>query len=209
MNEQNEKLNNELVIQKQSRRRSICFGLIILITGIVIGVSSAMLVNQQGRLQGPKGPGFASAAMIHRLQDKLQLTKEQKDKLKPIFDEHFEKLHEIRTEAQPKIVEQLNELNEEVAAVLTEKQLEKWEKNLSHIPGDFRPQMGGRRHGQGRPGEGGKGPGPGDGQRGPRRDGTGPGGPRPDGQEGKRPPRFKKPPQERSPQPNEPNENLI
>jgi len=91
--------------------------------------------------------------------------------MEPILARHMQRLNEIEQDGRTAIVGELRTLNEELAAVLSEDQMQQWEQLLQVLPGQIRhapgfgPGLGpgaggGRGMGRGRfgPGRGGQGP---------------------------------------------------
>ena len=180
----NETINNPAVshINKAHNWRMAFFGLIILVAGVVIGGSSMLIVAPKKLMQPPPDPEFSSMRMIPPLSRDLDLDPEQAEKIKPILDKHMQKLNTIRIEARSEIGETLKQMNEEIAAILTDEQKQLWHRELDRLQGELRPG-GGPRWGEG-PGGGRfrgreqdrfrRGPGPGPGPFGPRRRPAGP-----------------------------------
>ena len=151
------------------------FGLIILIAGIAIGGSSILIFAPKKLIQPPPGPEFRSQRMIPPLRRDLGLDPEQADKIKPILDKHMQKLDTIRTEARSEIAETLKQMNQEIAAILTEEQQQRWQQEIARLQDELRPRGGpGPKRG-----EGPRGPGMRGGQQERPRRGMGPGGPGP------------------------------
>jgi Spy/CpxP family protein refolding chaperone len=160
------------VVQKLHRWRMAFFGMVILIAGMVIGGASMMILVPQKLIKPPPGPEFDSMIMIPPLRRDLNLTTEQTEKIKPIMDKHMSKLNQIRMNARTEIGDTLKQMNDEIAAVLTDEQKAIWQRGLDRIQRELHP--GGWRRGDGpggrgfRGGEGGRerrdsrrGPGPG------------------------------------------------
>lgn len=181
-------------VQKMHRWRMAFFGMVILLAGIVIGGASMMILAPQMLIKPPPGPEFSPLMMIPPLRAELGLTDEQTEKIKPIMDKHMGKLNQIRMDARTEIGDTLKQMNDEIAAILTDEQKEIWQRGLDRLdrelhPGDWRRGEGpgrGRFRG-GEPGRdrpdlgprdfrGGAGPGPG--PFGPRRPPAGPNFPR-------------------------------
>jgi hypothetical protein len=145
---------------KLHRWRMAFFGVVILLAGLVIG-GALMLILMPDKLMGPpRGPEFASIKMIGPLRRDLGLSGEQSEQIKPILDKHMEKLQEIRDDARSEIGTTLDQMNEEISAILTEGQRRIWQGQLGRLQQDLRP--GGWRHGAGAGGarRGGEGGGP-------------------------------------------------
>jgi len=126
-------------MRKLHRWRMAFFGLVILLAGLVIGVSSTLMVVRHKEKTRPWGPEFFSERMMDRLQRDLDLSAEQAKKIGAILKERMQNLEEIRKEARPKVAEQLKLMNEEISAVLTEEQKRIWERRFRRLPGELRP----------------------------------------------------------------------
>jgi len=185
---QNQTTNNPAVshINKAHTWRMVFFGLIILAAGVVIGGSSMLIFAPKKLTRPPSAPEFASVRMVGQLHRELRLSPEQSEKIEPILKEHMETLNDIRIDAQDQIGEALEQMNEQISSILTDRQKRMWESRLRHLQSPLRGG-GGQRWGEG-PGGGryrsrgeqdrfrrGMGPGsPGSGPFGPRRRTDGP-----------------------------------
>jgi hypothetical protein len=147
---QNEIINNPAVshLNKAHTWRMAFFGLIILIAGIVIGGSSMLIFAPKKLIQPPPGPEFRSLRMIPPLRRDLGLDPEQAEKIKPILDKYMQKLATIRIEARSEIAETLDQMNQEIAAILTEEQQQLWQREIDRLQTELRPG-GGPRWGEG------------------------------------------------------------
>jgi len=174
----NETTDNSIVsnINKAHLWRMAFFGLIILIAGIAIGGSSMMIFAPKKFIQPPPGPEFNILRMIQPLRRDLGLTREQADKIKPILDKHMKKLNTIRTKARSEVAETLKQMNQEIAAILTDQQQQRWQYEITRLQDELRPRGG---PGPGRRGDGLGGPRMRGNQQERFRNGRGPGGPGP------------------------------
>jgi Spy/CpxP family protein refolding chaperone len=139
-------------MRKLHRWRMAFFGLVILLAGLVIGISSTLMVVRHGERVHPWGPGFPSGTIIMRdLQRYLDLSPEQVKKIEAIVKKRMQKLEQLREEARPKVAEQLKLMNEEISAVLTEEQRRDWQQNWKREFHRFQrpPRPGGPRPGEG------------------------------------------------------------
>ena len=146
---QNQTINNPAVshINKAHTRRMIFFGLIILISGIVIGGSSMLIFAPKKLIRPPHAPEFASVRMVDQLHRELRLSPEQAEKIEPVLKEHMETLNNIRIDAQDQIGEALEQMNEQISSILTDRQKRMWEARLRHLQSPLRG--GGPRRGEG------------------------------------------------------------
>ena len=182
---QNQTTNNPAVshINKAHNWRMAFFGLIILVAGVVIGGSSMLIFAPEKLIKPPPGPEFASGRMVGQLRRELRLSPEQAEKIEPILKEHMETLNNVRIDAQDQIGDALEQMNEQISSILTDRQKRMWEQKLSRLQSPL--HGGGPRRGEGPggrfrggqqdrfrrgPGPGGPGPGP----FGPRRRPAGP-----------------------------------
>jgi hypothetical protein len=122
------------------RWRMAFFGLVILLAGMVIGTSVTLswLCHTHPGAPGPS-PEFAAVSMVGRLQDYLDLSPEQTEKLEPILRKHLEQLYEIRIGARSKIEEQLRQMNTEISSILGEGQKQLWHEHLQGLQQQLRP----------------------------------------------------------------------
>ncbi len=139
-------------IRKLHRWRMAFFGGIILLAGIVIGGASMMIFLPHKLMAPPPGPEFDSLRMLPSLRRDLGLTTEQSKSISPILEKHMRKLGEIRTEARADIAETLNEMNDDICEILTDRQERLWKQSLERLQRGLRPGLGG-------PGRRGEGPG--------------------------------------------------
>jgi len=134
-------------IHKLHRWRMAFFGMVILLAGIVIGGASMLILVPHKLMRPPRGPEFESLRMIPSLRHDLGLSYEQSDKIKPIMDKHMEELQKIRMDACSEIDKALVQMDEDISAILTEKQQQIWQRRLDRLQQDLRPR--GPRRGNG------------------------------------------------------------
>ena len=146
---QNATTDNPIVsnINKAHMWRMAFFGLVILIAGAVIGGSSMLILAPKKFKRPQLGPDIASGRMVGQLHRELRLTPEQTKKIKPILKEHMEMLHNIRIDAQDQIDEALEQMNEQISDILTDRQKKMWESRLQRLQRPLRG--GGPRWGEG------------------------------------------------------------
>lgn len=175
--------NPTAALRRMHRFRMAISGLVILVAGMTLGVAGTLLVVKPNE---PRPPDIDNAVvmMLMRFRGELNLTDEQVEQIETILRDHFHQLEALRAEARPKIERALQDMKNQISAVLTEQQRADWQRLTDRLDMEFRRGM---RRGPGGPGGPGR---PGDGPRGdwPRRpdrfepDGGGrPWGPRPEG----------------------------
>jgi hypothetical protein len=137
-------------ISMMSALKPILLSLLILISGIIIGVGLTLMVT--GSSSAPKklppGPEYMSRRMVERIVHELHLSPEQHDQLKPIVQKHMKAMDEIRQEARPKISNEIKQMNEEIAAILDERQQEIWQHKIKQIQDHFTRMRRHRRPGE-------------------------------------------------------------
>ncbi|MHC5082607.1 MAG: hypothetical protein ACYTET_01530 [Planctomycetota bacterium] len=176
--------------------KPICFSLIILLSGVIIGSGLTMMTMSRMRPKPDnRGWEWVSAHTIRRMERELGLSPEQKAQLDPIIKKHTLAMDDIRQEAKPKFAKEMKAMNEGIQSILDEHQKQLWQDKIRKMEEMFRKQgrQGGGGRGRHRNGSGPRrGPGMGfGGGMGPRRGpGMGPeAGPRPPfGPEGEFPP---------------------
>jgi hypothetical protein len=124
---------NETPTRRGTTWRSWAAGLVILLSGIVVG-SVGTLALVRHIVPAHRKPADAVAAdMTRRLTRKLDLSGQQAAEVKAILSARIAELHRIRDAAIPQAVEQLQSIRQEISAVLDESQREKWERHVTHM----------------------------------------------------------------------------
>lgn len=133
------------------RWRMAFFGLVILLAGVTLGAAGALLLVRPAERQPPMDLEMATNAMLGRFRAELGLTREQAEQIQQILQTRMQKLREIRLQARPQIEEQLGAVKEEIGAVLTAEQRDRWQEIVTRLEREFRRGM---RRGPGGPGPG-------------------------------------------------------
>ncbi|MBE0536099.1 MAG: periplasmic heavy metal sensor [Phycisphaerae bacterium] len=165
----NEQTTDQLqLILRMHRWKTAFFGLVILLAGLIIGASAALMYRKPPERTLPQGIESVNDRTLAALQQELQLDPAQRERIRAIFAKHFKAIEDIRTEARPRIARHMNALYEEVFSVLDGPQRDKWRQSMDRLGED----LAGRRQQRGPRGPGygpGRGAGPGPGGRGPMR----------------------------------------
>lgn len=117
--------------------KSILLGLVILAAGIAIGASVTFISMQRQRERFGREPEVFAEQMLPRLGRELHLTPEQRRQLEPILRNYHETLNDIRASARPQVVQQLEEMNKDILAVLDEHQKQIWQRKARRIQEQF------------------------------------------------------------------------
>ena len=163
--------------------KPVLFGVLTLISGIAIGAGLTLILTSNSDERKP----LPDVRMVERITRELNLTPEQKEQIGPIVQKHMKVMDDIRKEARPKIMAELEQMNDGIMAILDEGQKQIWQDKIKRMQDLFK-QLHQRR-------------GPGDG----RRSGRDPNSPprrgerRPGERFRERPPEGPLPPKERPP----------
>jgi hypothetical protein len=125
------------VLERMHRWRMAFFALVILLAGIVIGASSMTIFGRRQMMGKPHSPEIAVERMMRELIEHMDLTAQQRQAIRPMLLEHMEKLHQIRMDVRPQIQQQLANLNEDVSALLDEKQEQQWQREFQRLQNQF------------------------------------------------------------------------
>ncbi|MBI4579270.1 MAG: hypothetical protein HY718_06180 [Planctomycetes bacterium] len=110
--------------------RTVLLSVVLLISGAAIGAGVTMLVLVRGVQFGIRHPELFPARATHRLRSFLDLTDEQARRVEAILTERQQQIQVIRREAQPRLEAQIEQIRDEIAAVLTPQQSGKWTRWL-------------------------------------------------------------------------------
>ncbi|MCP4643920.1 MAG: hypothetical protein GY851_25985 [bacterium] len=121
---------------RPSRRRkrhwlkTAVLALVIFLCGAVAGggVTSHMIWSRMR--DAFKDPSAIPTRIAGHMQRKLDLTDDQRDEIEAIFRSTGEELMALREEVEPRLADHFRKARDEVKAVLTPEQAEKWEKEF-------------------------------------------------------------------------------
>lgn len=117
-------------IERRSRVTTTLLALLALLltfaAGVVVGgVGSRMLQFRRG---GPMVPEHAGRMMLNRLDRRLDLTDEQREKVGEILRRRHARINSLWTTVRPRVEEELAATNAEIAKVLTPEQRREFEE---------------------------------------------------------------------------------
>ncbi len=131
--------------------KCVLLGAVILAAGAAIGASVMFIYLSQTADRPGREPEIVAERMLRQLSGELDLTPEQRNELDPILRRHHRELRAIRASVRPHIVSQLEQLDSDLANVLTDEQLDRWQDKVSRLEDYFPTYRGpGRRMGPGR-----------------------------------------------------------
>lgn len=114
--------------------KKVLAGVVLFASGLVVGVFGARLWVERGTLALLHGDSRRFAEIVvRRLSIDLDLTAEQRTKLRPIVMSTAKRLAEIRREQEPKIQAAMEADIKAVKSILTPEQVEKFEDILRRI----------------------------------------------------------------------------
>ena len=140
-----ENLPKELPPSPVNRRpwiRSLILGTVILLCGMAIGSVVTAVVIEQHPMRGMRRPDHLPERIAQEMQKKYALTDEQKQRLATVFQEHGEKLSDIRSEVQPKVDAEHEALRRGVEEVLTPEQAAQWRTEFDQMRHPWRARGG-------------------------------------------------------------------
>lgn len=122
-----------------SKAKPVLFSLLTLLSGIVIGAGATLIfIGLPPKEQDMPLPEEFSRRMVERLTHELALTPEQRESIGPVIERHMKALDTIREEARPKIRLELEAMNNEILAMLDERQQQMWKDQIERMQRRFR-----------------------------------------------------------------------
>ena len=121
--------------------RMLLLGLIILMCGIIIGSAATIAAERRALLRVAQHPGELSVRAADRLARRLDLTEQQRGRVEAILTERLQRLAQLRQRVRPDVDRELNALEEEVAAVLDERQQQRWRRDFTRLRELIQPPM--------------------------------------------------------------------
>lgn len=101
-------------------------GLILFIAGGAVGGGTSTIIILNSLHHKTYNSRWATHKITMRLQRRLDLTRAQTNKINHIVETHQHNIKEFRHSAHQNIETQLQQMRDEIAQVLTEKQRKKW-----------------------------------------------------------------------------------
>lgn len=113
--------------------RGVLLGFLILVCGMVIGGGLTTRILWKRVESNILHPRLIPERIVEHMESSLDLSPEQTEQIREIFARSFERFDELRVEMEPLVKAELDSIREEVAAVLTPEQLEKWNRRFDRM----------------------------------------------------------------------------
>lgn len=112
------------------RWRAVALALVIFVSGAVAGAAIAVTAGRRAARAAFREPDLVPARLAARLRCRLRLAPVQEAAMARILAARQASWLEIRRSTRPRVDAELEQLRREVAAVLTPRQVEKWDRWL-------------------------------------------------------------------------------
>jgi len=116
-------------------------GLIIFVSGVVVGASGSLLVLRSVVLDRIHHPDEITALVARRITRKLDLSDQQAGEVAAIVARRRESLRQLRAEVQPRFQAVLDAFREDIAALLTDDQAREWRSRVEELQGRWVPPV--------------------------------------------------------------------
>lgn len=126
---------------RRRRLQLLAMGLILLLSGLVIGASGAIVVVRHIALTVVQDPDRVPEFLERRFTRTLNLDVTQQAQIEAILSHHHQLVLEIRRENRPRIDALIESLHSEVSAILDEQQRAKWNKRFDAIRANWQPRL--------------------------------------------------------------------
>jgi len=83
--------------------------------------------------EGSQNPEYHCGSVLEQMKTELELSEEQVVKVKPLLDEHFKIISQIRQQAIPQVVKEQMRLEERVAEHLNDDQRVAWQERCRWV----------------------------------------------------------------------------
>ncbi len=107
--------------------------LLIFLSGAIVGGGTSLIVLRNRVTHSIRHPEEGPARIAARLRSKFGLTAEQAEKIETIIRRRQKALMAIRKEFQPRVVKELDGVEEEVGETLAPAQREKWREMFERL----------------------------------------------------------------------------
>lgn len=125
------------------RRRwlTVALALVIFAAGFVCGIGLTVVVVVNRIQNAIHNPQVAATQIASAIDRRLGLNEEQRQKVEAIVARRQQNLASIRRQVQPQVEAELNELRDEVSAVLDDSQREAWNQLFDRFRNRWLPKL--------------------------------------------------------------------
>ena len=113
--------------------------LVIFGSGCVVGAGAMLIAVRSGVLWAIHHPEEMPPRVAARLRSKLRLEEDQTRQVESILGARQTHLQDIRRRTQPTVEAELDELAEQVSAVLNDSQRAQWQQTFQSLRGTWLP----------------------------------------------------------------------
>ena len=135
-------------MKKRPRWPLIVLGIILLLSGMVIGAAGDFYIHKMMRDNFIKHPERAPRLITKRLKSELDLSPAQAEQVEIILTKRLKTLKQIQEECRSPLDEELNVLRDEVLQTLDENQAQRWRKHFAKARHFLPPPTFERRNGK-------------------------------------------------------------
>jgi cell division protein FtsB len=114
---------------------------VVFFAGVVIGAGGALIGVYNRVVEGIQHPESEPARITARLRRNLRLTDEQAAQVEAILLRHQAEFQEIRRRVQPEVVARLDQVERDIAEVLTPEQRPRWHSRFDQMRRTWIPPM--------------------------------------------------------------------
>jgi hypothetical protein len=119
----------------------VLLGLVILVSGIVIGSVGTLVTIKRGMMRAVQHPEQIPERTARRLAARYDLSDEQQAQVQAILRERLQRMAQIRRRLRPHIDAELDRLREDMAEVLTDEQQAQWREDFDRLREAIQPPM--------------------------------------------------------------------
>jgi hypothetical protein len=142
-----EKLNEAFAKPRRGRLWTILLALIIFICGVLVGGGLSFRIVTAGYKRAFQEPDFLAEKITRRMERRLDLDSDQFKQVRGIILEQQEAFQSLHKEFRVRLDSQIEKTRKELAKVLTQEQMKKWEKTFARIQRFWLPPLPGETRG--------------------------------------------------------------
>jgi len=130
---------------KPRRRRlgTILLALIIFICGVLVGGGLSFKIVTAGYKRAFQDPDFLAEKITHRMERRLDLNSDQVQQVREIILEQQKAFQGLHKEFRLRLDSEIEKTRKEMAKVLTQEQVQKWEKTFARMRRFWLPPLPG------------------------------------------------------------------